>query len=84
MLHAQMRGFAFSLGEQIWRNLPFIQQWISLLLALFPRDLAKSFPEEYFPLRSPLPSEFLGGERDSLSFGLESAYANHMLISVNE
>jgi len=46
-----MWGFTFILGEQICR-------WISLVLALSPRDLAKSFPEEYFPLRSPLSPEF--------------------------
>lgn len=84
VLHAQMRGFTFSLGEQIWRNLPFIQQWISLLLALSPRHLGKSFPEECFALRSPLPPEFPRGGRDSSSFSLELSYPNHMLTSVDE
>ena len=50
----------------------------------FLKTLAKSFPDTYFPLRSPLPPVFPGGGRDSLSFSLELAYTNPMLTSVDE
>lgn len=70
MLHARIWGFKFSLEEQIWRNLPFVQQPISLLLVFAPEEPAKYFTDGYF-LLSFLPSKFPKGERDFLSFNLE-------------
>ena len=49
----------------------------------FPKRSSQVFPEEYFPLRSPLPPEFPKGGRDSC-YNLELDYISHVLTSVDE